>query len=217
MKIFTLFITLVIGIMIVRPCEAKMRRGHHHRNQYQYRQSSDLRANKKSLREENEIAKREGLKRIQNDQELASLKARGVLFQIQENNTLALDISDKPLMNEKFGWCRKWTLDFLKDIGDAHYQEFQKKIRVTSAVRTVPYQKVLQKGNPNAAAEDGDEASTHLTGATIDIGKKEMSIKEIVWFRAYLQSLRDGRKIHVIEEFRRQMTFHIMVSKTYSP
>jgi hypothetical protein len=39
-------------------------------------------------------------------------------------------------------------------------------------VRTVEYQRRLRMINGNAAAADGDIASPHLTGGTIDIAKQ---------------------------------------------
>jgi len=69
--------------------------------------------------------------------------------------------------------------------------------------------------NGNAAAADGDIASPHLTGGTIDIAKQGLSAKEIGWFRAYLIPLEQQGKIDVEEEFR-QSCFHISVYKSYT-
>jgi hypothetical protein len=85
---------------------------------------------------------------------------------------------------------------------------------VSSAVRTVAYQKQLMKTNGNATAAEGDVASPHLTGATIDIAKQGMSLREIAWMRTWLLALENAGKIDVEEEFQ-QSCFHITVYKSY--
>jgi hypothetical protein len=81
-------------------------------------------------------------------------------------------------------------------------------------VRTVEYQKQLMKINGNAAGAEGDVASPHLTGATIDIAKQGLSRQEIGWMRAFLLPLEEAGKIDVEEEFK-QACFHITVYKSY--
>ena len=66
------------------------------------------------------------------------------------------------------------------------------------------------------APADGDIASPHLTGATIDIAKKGLSLSEVAWMRAYLLPLQNAGKIDVEEEFY-QSCFHITVYKSYAP
>ena len=68
--------------------------------------------------------------------------------------------------------------------------------------------------NGNAAAAEGDVASPHLTGATIDIVKQGMSRLELGWMRSRLLPLQREGSIDVEEEFR-QSCFHITVYKTY--
>ena len=88
------------------------------------------------------------------------------------------------------------------------------RIEVSSAVRTVEYQKRLMEINGNAAQAEGDIASPHLTGATIDIAKQGLSRREIYWMRDRLHVLQDAGKIDVEEEFQ-QSCFHITVYKSY--
>jgi hypothetical protein len=82
-------------------------------------------------------------------------------------------------------------------------------------VRTVTYQKQLMKTNGNATAAEGDVASPHLTGATIDIAKQGLTLQEIGWMRTWLLRLQDAGKIDVEEEFQ-QSCFHITVYKSYT-
>jgi hypothetical protein len=82
-------------------------------------------------------------------------------------------------------------------------------------VRTVEYQRHLQRVNGNAAAAEGDVASPHLTGGTIDIGKSGHNHNEIAWLRSWLLPLQTTGKIDVEEEFK-QSCFHISVYKSYA-
>jgi Family of unknown function (DUF5715) len=91
---------------------------------------------------------------------------------------------------------------------------FHRALEINSAVRTVSFQRHLLRINGNAAPATGVIASPHEMGATIDIGKKHMSLSEIAWMRAYLLPLQEEGKIDVEEEFY-QACFHITVYKSY--
>ena len=82
-------------------------------------------------------------------------------------------------------------------------------------MRTVEYQKRLERTNGNAAPAEGDLVSPHLTGATVDIAKKGLSRAEIAWMRRRLLGLEAEGKIDVEEEFK-QACFHITVYKSYA-
>jgi hypothetical protein len=101
-------------------------------------------------------------------------------------------------------------------LAKSHAAEFHRPLEVSSAVRTVAYQKRLMGINGNAAAAEGDIVSPHLTGATIDIAKSPLSREEIGWMRSRLLALEDAGKIDVEEEFQ-QSCFHITVYKIYAP
>ena len=117
---------------------------------------------------------------------------------------------------ESHRYCRPWTARFLSDLARVHGAEFHRPLEVSSAVRTVEYQKQLMETNGNAAPADGDIASPHLTGATIDLAKHGMSREEIGWLRSWLLPLQAAGKIDVEEEFQ-QACFHITVYKSYLP
>jgi len=87
---------------------------------------------------------------------------------------------------------------------------------VSSAVRTVEYQRRLMHINGNAAPAEGDIVSPHLTGATIDIAKQGLNRQEMAWMRRRLLALQSEGKIDVEEEFR-QSCFHITVYSNYDP
>ena len=171
-----------------------------------------LRGSHESLVHQNEMAEADGLERILDDADLDDRIAHGSLVPVPVSSSLHVN-TDLP---ENRRYCRPWTAKFLSDLAQAHSNKFAgNPIEVTSAVRTVEYQRHLRHINGNAAAADGDVASPHLTGGTIDIGKTGMSAREIGWLRAWLIPLEQAGKIDVEEEFK-QSCFHISVYKSYT-
>ena len=171
-----------------------------------------LRGSHESLVHQNEMAEADGLERILDDADLEDRISHGSLVPVPVSASLHVN-TDLP---ENRRYCRPWTAKFLTDLSRAHSVRFASgAIEVTSAVRTVEYQRQLRHINGNAAAADGDIASPHLTGGTIDIAKAGMSAREIGWIRAWLIPLEQQGKIDVEEEFR-QSCFHISVYKSYT-
>ncbi len=170
-----------------------------------------LRGSHESLVHQNEMAEAEGLERILDDADLENRIASGSLVSVPVSATLSVN-TDLP---ENRRYCRPWTAQFLRNFSRAHAEKYPgHSLEVTSAVRTVEYQRQLRRVNGNAAAADGDIASPHLTGGTIDIAKAGLSSREIGWIRAWLIPLEQQGKIDVEEEFR-QSCFHISVYKSY--
>jgi len=169
-----------------------------------------LRGSLESLIRQNEKTNADNLERIENDADLHDRIARGQLVRVPESDALAVN-ANLPLDRR---YCRPWTAAFLTDLSRAHQSQFHHPFEVSSAVRTVEYQKHLMRTNGNAAPAVGDVASPHLTGATIDIAKSGLSRSEIYWMRDRLNSLQAEGKIDVEEEFR-QSCFHITVYKSY--
>lgn len=171
-----------------------------------------LRGSRESLVRQNQRAEEDGLLRIEDDAAIASLRRSGGLVVLPVSQGLRVD--ERLPDNRRF--CRAWTGRFLSDLARVHYSRFNQPLQINSAVRTVAYQRHLLRINGNAAPADGDIASPHLTGATIDIAKKGLSPSEISWMRAYLYPLQASGKIDVEEEFH-QSCFHITVYKSYAP
>jgi len=171
-----------------------------------------LRGSHESLVHQNEMAEADGLERILDDADLNDRIAHGSLVPVP----VSYGLSVNPELPENRRYCRPWTAKFLADLAQAHSGHFAgSSLEVTSAVRTVEYQRQLRHINGNAAAADGDIASPHLTGGTIDIAKSGMTSREIGWLRAWLIPLEQQGKIDVEEEFR-QSCFHISVYKSYT-
>jgi Family of unknown function (DUF5715) len=164
-----------------------------------------------SLIRQNEEIDRLELPRIQDDAELEALKASGDLVPIVESDSLKIEHGLDP--SRRF--CRPWTRDFVQDLSDAYYRQFHAQIQVNSAVRTVKVQKKLRRHNRNAAPVDGDTASSHLAGVTVDLQRRGLSKEQIRFVERYLFYLNAIGLVEPEEE-RRHWCFHVMVSDHYS-
>jgi len=164
-----------------------------------------------SLLRQNEEIDRLELPRIQDDAELEALKASGDLVPIAESESLKVEHSLDP--SRRF--CRPWTRDFVQDLSEVYYRKFHDRIQVNSAVRTVKVQKKLRRHNRNAAPVDGDTASSHLAGVTVDLQRRGLTKDEIRFVEHYLFYL-NALGLVEPEEERRHWCFHVMVSDRYS-
>ena len=171
-----------------------------------------LRGSFESLARQNEKTDADGLERILDDDDLNDRIARGMLVPVPASGALAVNGN----LPQNRRYCRPWTAAFLTDLARNHQAQFHSPLEVSSAVRTVEYQKRLMETNGNAAQAEGDIASPHLTGATIDIAKQGLNQREIYWMRSRLSALQNAGKIDVEEEFQ-QSCFHITVYKSYVP
>jgi len=171
-----------------------------------------MRGSLDSLERQNEKADDEGLERIEDEDDLADRIAHKLLVPVPASAVLTVNGN----LPESHRYCRPWTARFLADLARAHAAQFHGSLEVSSAVRTVAYQKRLMTVNGNAAAAEGDVVSPHLTGATIDIAKSGLTRQEIGWMRSWLLPLQSAGKIDVEEEFQ-QACFHITVYKNYVP
>ncbi len=171
-----------------------------------------LKGSREVLVHQNVMADAAGLDRIEDDDDLARLKRLRLLIDIPVSESLRVN----PQLNANRRCARPWTVKFVTDTARAFHAKFGVALQVNSAVRTMAYQRRLQRTNGNAAAVEGETASPHLTGQAIDFGKRGMSLAEIAWMRAYLLPLMQAGKIDVEEEFQ-QACFHISVYKSYIP
>ncbi|MFZ0807878.1 MAG: DUF5715 family protein [Candidatus Sulfotelmatobacter sp.] len=151
------------------------------------------------------------LPRIQDDTELEALKADGSLLEIVPNESLKIE----PSLDPSRRYCRPWTLSFVDDLSHAYFRRFHAQIQVNSAVRTVKVQRKLRRHNRNAAPADGDTASSHLAGVTVDLQRRGLTKEQIRWTEHYLFYMKALGLVEPEEE-RRHWCFHIMVSGRYS-
>jgi hypothetical protein len=171
-----------------------------------------LLGSRESLIRQNERSEAEGLERIEDEADLNDRIARKLLVPLPVSSALTVNEN----LPEDFRYCRPWTARFLADLARAHDAVFHRPIVVSSAVRTVAYQRRLERINGNAAPAEGDIVSPHLTGGTIDLAKEGLPRSELAWMRAWLRPLQAAGKIDVEEEFQ-QACFHITVYESYVP
>ncbi|MGB8013493.1 MAG: DUF5715 family protein [Terriglobales bacterium] len=164
-----------------------------------------------SLVRQNEEIDRLELPRIQDDNELEALKASHELVPIVASDSLKIE----PSLDPSRRYCRPWTRDFVADLSEAYYRQFHDQIQVNSAVRTVKVQKKLRRHNRNAAPAEGDTASSHLAGITVDLQRRGLSKDEIRFIEHYLFYL-NALGLVEPEEESRHWCFHVMVSDRYS-
>ena len=185
---------------------------HPHRRHFRWlRWNPMFRPSHESLLIQNAEIDRLELPRIQDETELEALKADGSLLPIRPSESLKIE----PSLDPSRRFCRPWTRDFVDDLGQAYYNRFHAQIQVNSAVRTVKVQKKLRRHNRNAAPADGDTASSHLAGVTVDLQRRGMTKDQIRWMEHYLFYMKALGLVEPEEE-RRHWCFHIMVSGHYT-
>ena len=171
-----------------------------------------LKGSHEILVHQNEVADRDGLDRIRDDEDILGMRSEKLLVALPAGS--GLEVDERLPINRRY--CRPWTAEFLTTLARAHYAHFHTPLQINSAVRTVEFQQHLVHINGNAAPAEGDTASPHLTGQAIDIAKHGLSLAEIAWLRGYLLPLVQEGKVDVEEEFQ-QACFHISVYKKYLP
>jgi hypothetical protein len=183
----------------------------HHSYRRRLRWNPVFRPSRDSLLRQNEEIDRLELPRIQDDAELEQLKASQDLVAIVAGEALRFD----PRLDPDRRYCRPWTREFVDDLSQAYYKQFHHQIQVNSAVRTVKIQKKLRRHNRNAAPAEGEIASSHLAGVTVDLQRRGMTREQIKWMQDYMMPLKTLGLIEPEEE-RRQWVFHVMVSDRYT-
>lgn len=170
-----------------------------------------FRPSRDSLLRQNAEVDRLELPRIQDDDELEQLKATNELVPLRESDHLHI----APALPVERRYCRPWTRDFVEDLSRDFRAEFGHPIQLNSAVRTVKVQKKLRRHNRNAAPAEGETASSHLAGVTVDLQRRGLTQPELHWVQLYLIKLKALGLIEPEEE-RRHWCFHVMVFDRYS-
>ena len=205
---------LLLALAVATPASAARRytRYRHHKGHYRHIVWNPvLKGSYDSMLRQNEEIDRLQLPRILDDAQLEELVRTEELAPIEETRSLHVSPAVKPDKR----YCRPSTNQFLQDMGEAYYNEFHVPLQVNSAVRTMEQQHKLRRRNRNAAPEEGDIASSHLAGITVDLAKRGLTRTQHKWVEDYLKNLRDLGLVEVAEE-RRQACFHVMVSDRYT-
>jgi len=213
LKFASLFLVAAVCVGLSSQAFAvKRARMEHHRRHFRWLHWNPMfRPSHESLLLQNAEVDRLNLPRIQDETELEALKADGSLLEIIPGDSLRID----PRLDPSRRYCRSWTLDFVDDLSQAYFNRFHDQIQVNSAVRTVKVQRKLRRHNRNAAPWEGETASSHLAGVTVDLQRRGMGKEQIRWVERYLFYMKALGLVEPEEE-RRQWVFHIMVSGRYA-
>lgn len=122
-----------------------------------------------------------------------------------------------------YRYCLPMTRDWVEAFGAKFKSVWGKKLPIKSALRPQDVQRSMtviikhgprrgQQRNINAAPPEGPRASSHMTGATVDIGKRGLTDEEIRWLRDALLAAEAGGEVEATEEFKKPC-FHVMVLK----
>ncbi len=171
---------------------------------------ANLRANSQSQIRQNERADADRLSRMADDDMVARWARLKLLVPVPARTS---DYYLHSLAQQR-RYLRPWAKLFLDRLSRQFRTRFGKPMRVTSLLRTVSYQNSLRRRNANAAPATGPKASSHLTGACLDISKKGMTRSQQSWVRNVLMSLHNKNYLFAVEEFY-QPVFHIMVHRSY--
>lgn len=164
-----------------------------------------------SLLRQNAEINRLALPRLYDDDDLSAAVERGDLVALPLSPALKVD----PRLDPDRRYCRPWTAKFLTDISNEFYLRFGTSLQVNSAVRTVLVQKKLRRHNRNAAPFEGETASSHLAGLTVDLERKRLTKQQVRWVQLRLMYYYARGWVEVEEEYH-QLCFHIMVSGRYA-
>lgn len=199
----TLIVLFTSPAFAVRPKRVHVR--HHHSKWNPLFWPSHL-----SLLLQNKEINDNGLARYQDMEEVQDAVARGELVPLPLSDALTVDRRLDPRRR----YVRPWTAQFLTDISNQFYAQFHIPIMVDSAVRPRDVQKKLRRRNHNAAPIDGETASSHMAGLTVDLARSYMNVRQTRWMEVHLLILHSMGLVEVEEEHR-QLCFHIMVAKKY--
>lgn len=172
--------------------------------------AAPLKARPDNLRRENAAATRDKLSRLASPKMLARFRGARLLVPLPAS-TSTYYVSGVP---GSLRIARPWTKRFIEQLAAAKRRFFATPLRITGLTRTRAYQKALIATNANAAPAHGRLQSTHLTGASVDISKHRLSVREINWLRTVLRRLTTNGLLHAIEEFR-EPHFHVLVRRRY--
>jgi len=154
-----------------------------------------------SLRAQNAAVDAMGLERY-ND-------AVGLFNAIVRGDLIPLDPKLKTTIPSNRRYVRPWVNAYLVPMDREFFEEFRKHLVITSAVRTRQVQRWLIRRNRAAAPIHGETESSHMSGATVDIGRGRMNTAQRLWVEAYLWEL-DWRNQVIVEEERG--CFHILLT-----
>jgi hypothetical protein len=192
MRTFFLYV-----LLLTLCCSAEAKRKH-------YKSSATLLApSHQSLLLQNQIITQMGLVRIGDERELSRLVDAEVLVALPSSNAVKI----APSLPANRRYVLPMVNSFLVKLASEYYAEFHQPLTVDSAVRPVTVQKWLRRHNASAAPINGDTASSHEAGCTIDLSRR-LTKQQTRWLEWRLTYYMLARQAVLVEEERN--CFHIM-------
>ncbi len=162
-----------------------------------------LRPSKESLIRQNLAINQMGLVRIKDEKELEEVVRLEKLVALPVNSAVKI----APGLPANRRYALSMTIGFLLTLSEAYRTQFGTALTVDSAVRPVNVQERLRRHNHAAAPALGETASSHESGATIDISRR-MSRAQTRWLENVL-SMYQAYSVVIVEE--EKNCFHIQV------
>lgn len=159
-------------------------------------------ATRESVTSENARADALGLKRYTSTAEVAHDARIGILVPVPVKVQGKLPKERRFVLPE--------TAAFLTVLDERFHRETGHRLQVNSAVRPEVVQRRLCRRNKSAAPADGERASSHERGTTVDLSRR-MSKRDYRWLVLQLMYYRAIGKILVIEE---RHCLHVFVGGT---
>lgn len=170
-----------------------------------------------ALARQNHVVDSQHLRRF-NNATLAEAKKKGDLLPLATIPYVTLDSElekdGSPRFPSKFHFVLPRTWTFIRDLSDTFFKTFGRPLQINSGVRSIERQIQLRNkyGNVNAAGiVPGPGASSHLTGATVDIARKKLKSAEERWLGRYFCDLDNKGWIEATKEESAQLVYHVMV------
>lgn len=100
----------------------------------------------------------------------------------------------------------------LKELADAYFAKFGRPLRVTSLTRSMDYQILLNRGNPNSFKVRGADAlPPHTSGCAFDLARKHMTAEEQNFVMQKLAEMEHANKLDALIEYGVNACFHIFI------
>lgn len=172
-------------------------------------------ASSSELYRENRLAEKCRLSRIKDRANLEWFISEGLLVPLPHGGEEAYVIDanlgeEDPDNAALYIHVRPWVKEFVETVAEMAQTEIGVRIRITSLVRPLKYQRRLQEHNRNAASE-----STHPTGSTVDIALSELDWQQKNWLRQYVLRLEKDGLVEATEE-RGNQCLHIFVHPAFA-
>lgn len=156
---------------------------------------------------QNETIDQQHLARVRDEKELKNL--------VQAGNLVAPVTSGAMVIAHSLPVNRRYVLpqvnSFLGQLSGEFYEQFGKPLVLTSAIRPVVVQKKLRRYNRNAAPAEGELASSHEAGCTIDLGRAGLTRAQTKYLEMRLIYYQAMGRVIVEQESK---CFHIMTLNT---